>query len=63
MLLLTEFTQTLQFLQSEFLLRKSSIGLYVLKKKTQTPKPNKTPFTICSNDCTREKADSKAVFC
>lgn len=56
MLLLTEFTQTPQFLQDEFFLRKSSIGLYLKK-------PPNNPFTICCNDCTREKADSKAVFC
>lgn len=36
MLLLTEFYQTLQFLQGEFFLRKNSIGLYLLNTHTQT---------------------------
>lgn len=35
MLLLTEFYQTLQFLQGEFFLRKNSIGLYLLNTRKQ----------------------------
>lgn len=38
MLLLTEFYQTLQFLQGEFFLRKNSIGLYLLNTRKQKKK-------------------------